>query len=833
VSPKKILFLTHYFPPEGNAPANRVYEMARQWVEDGYQVTVITGAPNVPDGVVYPGYKNRIYQRETIDNIDLIRVITYIAPNKGTLRRILNYVSFMITAWVAGLCVRKPDIVIATSPQFFCGWAGVLVSRFRRRPFILEIRDIWPESIVAVGAMTNHKVIHFLEWLEKWMYRLAGHIVTVGEGYRKQLLAKGVNPRKITVIPNGINADEYIPEKSGSEMRRRFGLNGEFICAYLGTIGMAAKLEIVLDAARQLKKNRNSSVKFMLIGDGAERERLERQAADEGLENVIFTGRQDKRLIPEFLASVDACLVHLKKTDLFKSVLPSKIFEAAAMQKPIIMGVQGHAADLIKVSGAGICIEPENHEELCDAVLSLASKPDLARQFGEQGRSYILTHFDRKILSRQYEKLIENQISGGRGILPSPYLPSISHKKVLQDASQITHGVRMKILHVVGARPNFMKLAPVLSALSVRKGIHQVVVHTGQHYDASMSDVFFQQLEIPKPDYNLGVGSASHAQQTAQIMMQLEPVILETRPDLVLVYGDVNSTVAAAFVCSKLLISLGHVEAGLRSFDRTMPEETNRILTDQLADLLFTPSMDGNKNLMKEGISFEKIHMVGNVMIDTLVHLLPRASCEDLMRKLGLLRNRFALVTLHRPSNVDDAAELDVTFETLNKISKNIDVVFPVHPRTRQMMRSMNTKILSPKLHLIDPVGYLEFLALQRNSAFVITDSGGIQEETTYLGIPCITLRDNTERPVTVSMGTNVLAGRSMKRLTEEVDKIMRGTVKQSAIPPMWDGKAGERIADYIENMQPSRHSDQQFQPKQYPIPSSQNLQNANVLQGY
>ncbi len=405
MTPKKILFLSHYFPPEGNAPANRVYEMARQWVADGHQVTVVTGAPNVPDGVVYPGYKNQICRREKIDGIHVVRVLTYIAPNKGTLRRILNYVSFMCTACIAGLFVKKPDVIIATSPQFFCGWAGALTAKLRRKPFILEIRDIWPESIVAVGAMTNKKLIRFLEWLERRMYRMADHIVTVGEGYRDQLLAKGVDSRIITVIPNGIDANQYIPGPSVHRLRDRYGLNGEFVCAYMGTIGMAAKLEVVLEAARRLRSN--PSIKFMLIGDGAERERLQREAAAAGLDNVIFTGRQDKRLMPEFLASVDACLVHLKKTDLFKSVLPSKIFEAAAMQKPIIMGVEGCAADLIRRSGAGICIEPENHSELCEAVQALASRPEEARRYGERGRSYVLENFDRTALSRQYELLVD------------------------------------------------------------------------------------------------------------------------------------------------------------------------------------------------------------------------------------------------------------------------------------------------------------------------------------------------------------------------------------------------------------------------------------------
>jgi colanic acid biosynthesis glycosyl transferase WcaI len=407
---KRILFLTHYFPPEGNAPATRVYETARQWVKDGHQVTVITGAPNVPDGKVYPGHKNRLYRREQMDEIDILRVYTYIAPNKGMLRRIFNYLSFMMTAWIAGLFVRRPDVVIATSPQFFCGWAGVLLSKCRRLPFILEIRDLWPDSIVAVGAIANPKVIHGLEWLEKKMYALADHIVTVGQGYYRQLLLKGVNAEKMTVIPNGINAELYSPRPRSMDLRQRYGLNGEFICAYIGTIGMAAGLDTVLRAARNLKAEGNASIKFMLVGDGAERETLEEQAASEGLDNVIFTGRQDKSLMPQYLASVDACLVHLKKTDLFKSVLPSKIFEAAGMQKPIIMGIQGYASDIIRQSGGGICIEPENCEELLEAVSTLAANPDLARQYGEEGRKYFLRYFDRTTLSREYMKLIETMI---------------------------------------------------------------------------------------------------------------------------------------------------------------------------------------------------------------------------------------------------------------------------------------------------------------------------------------------------------------------------------------------------------------------------------------
>jgi len=353
-------------------------------------------------------------------------------------------------------------------------------------------------------------------------------------------------------------------------------------------------------------------------------------------------------------------------------------------------------------------------------------------------------------------------------------------------------GEGMKILHVVGARPNFMKVAPVEAALARRGGVRQTIVHTGQHYDAAMSDVFFRQLGIPAPDFNLEVGSGSHAGQTAEIMVRIERVILDVRPDLVLVYGDVNSTVAAALVCAKLLVPVGHVEAGLRSFDRTMPEEVNRVLTDRVADLLFTPSADGNENLVREGVAPERIHLVGNVMIDTLVRLLPQAVPPPHADK------SYALATLHRPSNVDDPEGLGAIIGALNRIAAEIDIVFPVHPRTRRMLGQIGGLELSGRLRLADPAGYLEFLGLQRHAAFIITDSGGIQEESTYLGVPCLTVRENTERPVTVTVGSNILVGRDMERLEAEARKILAGEAKSGSVPPLWDGKAGERIAEVV-----------------------------------
>jgi UDP-N-acetylglucosamine 2-epimerase (non-hydrolysing) len=356
----------------------------------------------------------------------------------------------------------------------------------------------------------------------------------------------------------------------------------------------------------------------------------------------------------------------------------------------------------------------------------------------------------------------------------------------------------MKIIHVVGARPNFMKMAPAFRALAECPRIQQTVVHTGQHYDASMSDIFFTQLGVPHPDLNLAVGSGSHAAQTAQIMTRFEEVVLTQRPGFVLVYGDVNSTVAATLVCAKLGIPVAHVEAGLRSFDRTMPEEVNRLVTDQLADVLFTPSADGDENLKREGIAPQKIHLVGNLMIDTLVRLLAEAERPA----IDGINGQYALITLHRPSNVDEPSMLRNIIETLNELSDKLPVIFPIHPRTRRRIAEFNLPLAdSRRFALLEPIGYLEFLALQRDAQVVITDSGGIQEETTFLGIPCLTVRNNTERPITVKVGTNVLVGQDMTCLRREVDRVLAGDAKRGQIPPLWDGKAGERVAQIVSNL--------------------------------
>lgn len=398
----RILFFSHYFPPEGNAPASRVYEMSRRCVDAGHEVTVITCAPNQPDGVVYEGYKNRLYQTEQRDGIRVVRIWTYLAANRGTTRRIINFVSFMVSAVLASLLQRRPDVIVATSPQFFCGWAGLLASWLRWRPFVLEIRDIWPESIVAVGAMNKPRLIRILEWFERRLYAGATHIVAVGNGYKRNMVGKGVPNEKVSIVTNGADLEFFAPRSPDLELKRRYVGEDDFVCAYIGTIGMASGLDVVLRAASRFKEAGRTEIKFLIVGDGAERESLQAQADELGLDNVILTGRQDKQLMPAFQSIADVILVHLRKVDLFRSVLPSKVFEAAAMERPIIMGVEGDAAELVRAAGAGICIEPENESDLLEALTRLHDDPDLARSLGKAGRRYITEHYNRDHLAQRY-----------------------------------------------------------------------------------------------------------------------------------------------------------------------------------------------------------------------------------------------------------------------------------------------------------------------------------------------------------------------------------------------------------------------------------------------
>ena len=365
-----------------------------------------------------------------------------------------------------------------------------------------------------------------------------------------------------------------------------------------------------------------------------------------------------------------------------------------------------------------------------------------------------------------------------------------------------------KLCCIVGARPNFMKIAPIMRQLAQKgNNIETVLVHTGQHYDEAMNSLFFQELDIPKPDVHLDVGSSSHAIQTAEIMKRFEPVLEKESPQAILVVGDVNSTIACSLVAAKKGTKIIHVEAGLRSFDRTMPEEINRILTDQLSDVLFITEQKAENNLRAEGISSDKIHFVGNVMIDTLFYNLMKTERDSIIfHKHNIVLpsgyKNYGILTLHRPSNVDDPNILQNLLETLSLVSEKLPLIFPVHPRTAQRIRNakLNKLLERDTFITLEPIGYLELLGLMRNAKLVLTDSGGIQEETTALGVPCLTLRENTERPITLTDGTNTLVGRERKKIMSTVDRILKNGGKTGKIPKAWDGRAAERIVDIIND---------------------------------
>ncbi len=373
----------------------------------------------------------------------------------------------------------------------------------------------------------------------------------------------------------------------------------------------------------------------------------------------------------------------------------------------------------------------------------------------------------------------------------------------INDCFESERGIPLKVISVVGARPNFMKVAPVHSAF-LEAGFDALLVHTGQHYDEKMSQVFFDQLGMPRPDVNLHVGSGSHAVQTARVMEAFEKVVQAEQPDVVLVAGDVNSTIACALVSTKLGVKVAHLEAGLRSYDRAMPEEINRVLTDQISDVLLTPSADGDENLAKEGIESSRVVRVGNAMIDSLLTHLEHARSLNFLESHALESRGYGLLTLHRPSNVDVKEVLEPLLEALCECAKRLPIVFPAHPRTRKQLTAFGLweKVENTQqLKVVEPLGYLEFLALQSDAKVVMTDSGGIQEETTALGVPCLTIRENTERPITITEGTNTLVGVNPENLLKAFDDIMENGGKTGQVPEFWDGKTAQRVVKAIREL--------------------------------
>jgi glycosyltransferase involved in cell wall biosynthesis len=408
----RILFFSHYYPPEVNAPASRTSEHCRLWVAAGHDVTVVTSAPNHPRGVVYPGYKNRWYQTEMIDGVRVVRVWTLLAANEGFARRSLNYLTFMLSAILAMLRLPRPDVYISTSPQFFCGLVGLFAKTLRRTPWVLEIRDLWPESIVTVGAMRKGRLTHLLESLERLAYRRADRIVAVTDSFVMHIAERCQGAHKIDIIKNGVDLSHFKTGQDGEPIKQRFGLSGRLVAAYVGTHGLAHGLDTVLDAAALLQAD--PRIGFLLVGDGAERDRLVARAASTGLSNVMIAGQLPKADMPAVWAATDISLIVLKKSDTFTKVLPSKMFEAMAMACPIVLGVDGEARSLLEASAGGIAVTPESASELSHAIRRLADDADLRRQLGENGATFVRTHFDRSRLATRYLDVLTGVVAAGR-----------------------------------------------------------------------------------------------------------------------------------------------------------------------------------------------------------------------------------------------------------------------------------------------------------------------------------------------------------------------------------------------------------------------------------
>ena len=400
-----ILFLSHYFPPEVNAPATRTYEHCREWVKAGHEVTVISCVPHHPMGKAYPGYRNRLFQSERKDGIRAIKVLTYITANEGFLKRTFNYAFYMVMAIAVAPFLARADVVISTSPQFFNGLAGYFVSRLKRCPWVLEIRDLWPESILAVGAIQNRRVIAALEWVECFVYRKADHIVPVTNAFRQHIIARGGASERITVIRNGVDLALFKPAERDEAFAREIGVAEKFVASYVGTHGMAHGLDTILEAADRLRNN--PRIVFLLVGDGAERARIEAKARTMNLPNVVMLGQQPKAMMPAIWSLSDVSLVLLRKLDLFKTVIPSKIFESMAMKRPIILGVEGESREIIEEGGAGLCIEPENAGELAAALLRLAGDPQEYARMQESGYRFVCEQFDRTVSARRYLGVLE------------------------------------------------------------------------------------------------------------------------------------------------------------------------------------------------------------------------------------------------------------------------------------------------------------------------------------------------------------------------------------------------------------------------------------------
>ena len=733
--------------------------------------------PNYPTGKVFPGYDLRTPVVEQIGRIRTARVPLYTAKT-GFSKRLRSYLSFAASASRHGprLC-RRPELLFVESPPLFIGYAASDLSWRWKCPFVFNVSDLWPESAIRMGIVKPGLATRMAERLEHKLYRRAAGVT----GQSAEIVAavrRCVPAVRAEVITNGVDPSRVGPDRDGdAAARAMLGPEPGPIFIFAGLLGLAQGLDQILDLAASL--NVEVPGRFVLVGEGPDRERLVSRIERERIGRIKIVPAQPRERIPALLAAADAALITLGMS--IPGAVPSKIYEAMASRLPILLVADGEPATRIADADCGIAVAPGDFSGTEIGLRPIGrhrvrtsrlprARPDVARR-------------------RDHLRSLEHCRKTRSVLVEFAFIRSPEFR-----------AVNRSIACVVGARPNFVKMGPILAGLrAADPQLRVTLIHTGQHYDEAMSDLFFRQLGLPTPDVHLEVGSGSQGEQTAKVLSRYESWLMQTapRPLATLVVGDVNSTMACTLASVKLGVPVIHVEAGLRSFDRTMPEEINRVVTDAISELLLVSEPSGIENLKREGRPEVAIRLVGNVMIDVLLAQLPAARALEQPAKMGLMPGQFAVWTMHRPSNVDDSEVLAALSAALGRIAGRLPVVFPVHPRTRARLEAAGlwqSLEQSPGVRLTTPLGYQEFLSLTSQARLIITDSGGLQEESAALEIPCLTLRENTERPITVSEGTSTLVGNNVALLEQSDDEILAGRYKRGKSPVLWDGKAGERI---------------------------------------
>ena len=669
-------------------------------------------------------------------------------------------------------------------------------------PVVYEVRGFWEETWRATagpGAERSQRYV-LLRARETACARAAAAVVTLGETMAGRLASRGVARQRIHVLANGVDTAAFVPQPRDVALAGALRIaDDDTVIGYISTLNRYEGVEDPLKAVAALGAA-GRRVIALVVGDGPDRERLERLAVDFGVASrVRFAGRVPHRDVARHYSVIDVFVVPRTSDAVSRLVPPLKPLEAMAAGKPLVVSDVEALRELVVEGKTGVTFDAGDSASLAAVLETLVDDPSRRARLGASARRWVSRHRTWDQIGRRYADLYPQPDRRAR--------VARSHKRSES---------LMRVMLVAGARPNFMKVAPIIDAL-VRDGSPHMLVHTGQHYDARMSDAFFADLELADPDHHLGVGSGTHAQQTARVMEAFEPVLLDAQPDWLVVVGDVNSTLACALVAAKVKDAVGcriaHVEAGLRSHDWRMPEEVNRVLTDRLSDLLLLPSRDALDNLVAEGIPPSRAVMTGNVMIDTLHAQLPAAREADLPGRLGLGRRRYAVTTLHRPSNVDDRDTLAVTLGALVEVARVVPVVLPVHPRTRKNVEAFGLGGLLEPLRVIEPLGYRDMLSLTDGAAAVFTDSGGLQEETTALGIPCLTLREQTERPVTITEGTNRLAPWPPTHdalVACGLAALAEGRREPGTrVPEGWDGHASERVVPALHALTTNERADE------------------------